>query len=133
MAPVSFQIMSDLHLETHLSYSSFDFQQSAPYLALLGDIGHVANNQLFPFLETQCERYSIVFFLVGNHDPYHLSFKTAKSKMRAFEAKMGKLHSKSMLGEFVSLDQTRYDITRGCYHLGLHPFFTGFTTAGIRC
>ncbi|KAJ5104331.1 hypothetical protein NUU61_001678 [Penicillium alfredii] len=47
----SVQIMSDLHLETH-SYG-FNFAQTAPYLVLLGDIGHAANDQLFSFLETQ--------------------------------------------------------------------------------
>lgn len=52
MAPVLFQIMSDLHLETHPSYN-YMFKQTAPYLALLGDIGLVGDNQLFQFLEKQ--------------------------------------------------------------------------------
>ncbi|QIX02419.1 hypothetical protein AMS68_007936 [Peltaster fructicola] len=43
------QIMSDLHLETHPSYD-YDFPQTAPHLALLGDIGHVVNEQLIQFL-----------------------------------------------------------------------------------
>jgi predicted phosphodiesterase len=49
MTPISFQILSDLHLETHASYKSFKFAQTASCLALLGDIGHVANDELFSF------------------------------------------------------------------------------------
>ena len=113
------QIMSDLHLETHPSYSSFTFPQTAPYLALLGDIGHVADNQLFSFLESQLNRYSIVFFLLGNHDPYHLSFRIAKAKICDFQRKMKK---RSLLGELIFLDQTRYDITSDLTILGCTLF-----------
>ncbi|KAF4156646.1 hypothetical protein CNMCM8927_007741 [Aspergillus lentulus] len=104
--------MSDLHLETHSSYDDFQFQNRASYLALLGDIGHVANEQLFIFLEYQIQRYLIVFFVLGNHEPYHMSLQTAKKKMRAFEAKMEQTRiSSSRVGRFVFLDQTRYDIS----------------------
>lgn len=78
-----FQILSDLHLETYPSYDSFTFTTTAPNLALLGDIGHVANNQLFTFLEAQLNRYSVVFFLLDNHEPYHMSFKAAKSNVHS--------------------------------------------------
>ncbi|KAJ5793544.1 hypothetical protein N7457_000143 [Penicillium paradoxum] len=115
---VSFQILSDLHLETHSSYGGFSFAQTASYLALLGDIGHVANNELFSFLEYQLSRYSIVFFLLGNHEPYHVSFKVAKSKMRSFQTSMDKRSQ----GKFVFLDQTRYDITRDLTVLGCTLF-----------
>jgi hypothetical protein len=119
MGPVSLQILPDLHLETHSSYGSFKFAQTAPYLALLGDIGHVANNELFSFLEDQLGRYSVVFFLLGNHDPYHLSFKIAKAKIRSFQALMDK---RSFLGKFVFLDQTRYDVTKDLTILGCTLF-----------
>jgi hypothetical protein len=112
MAPVSFQILSDLHLETHPSYDDFQFQNKASYLALLGDIGHVGNEQLYKFLEDQIKRYMIVFFVFGNHEPYHMSLQTAKKKMRAFEAKMEQTRiCSSRVGRFVFLDQTRYDIS----------------------
>lgn len=62
MGPISFEILSDLYLETHSSYRSFKFSQTALHLALLGDIGHVANDVLFSFLEVQLDRYSVVFF-----------------------------------------------------------------------
>ncbi|KAJ5712817.1 hypothetical protein N7493_009285 [Penicillium malachiteum] len=119
MGSVSFQILSDLHLETHPSYNSFTFPQTAANLALLGDIGHVANNQLFTFLEAQLLRYSTVFFLLGNHEPYHMSFKLAKTKMRQFQSKMDR---RSLLGKFIFLDQTRYDITEKLSILGCTLF-----------
>ncbi|KAA8652635.1 uncharacterized protein ATNIH1004_001540 [Aspergillus tanneri] len=111
--------MSDLHLENHPLYSSFSFPQTTSYLALLGDIGHVANNQLFSFLEFQLRRCSTVFFLLGNHDPYHLSFRIAKAKIRDFQDKMKK---RPLLGEFVFLDQTRYDVTGNITILGCTLF-----------
>ena len=119
MGLVSFQILSDLHLETHSSYRSFKFPQTASYLALLGDIGHVANDELSSFLETQLGHYSIVFFLLGNHDPYHLSLKVAKAKMCRFQASMDK---KALMGKFVFLDQTRYDVTKDLTVLGCTLF-----------
>ncbi|KAK4242156.1 hypothetical protein C8A03DRAFT_29580 [Achaetomium macrosporum] len=68
MSTVAFQILSDLHLETRASYD-FHFKQTAPNLALLGDIGHVGNDALFIFLEKQLRRYWNVFFVLGNHEP----------------------------------------------------------------
>jgi hypothetical protein len=67
MAPVQFQILSDLHLETHPSYNHFKLEQSAPYLALLGEIGHAGDDRFLAFLERQVKRYWAVFFLFGNH------------------------------------------------------------------
>lgn len=119
MGPVSFQILSDLHLETHPSYKSFEFAQTASYLALLGDIGHVANDQLFSFLESQLDRYTVVFFVLGNHDPYHLSFKVAKAKIFNFQTRMNK---RSLLGKFIFLDQTRHDVTNDLTILGCTLF-----------
>lgn len=129
MTRVYFQIMSDQHLETHPSYASYTFPQTAPNLALLGDIGHVADPQLFTFLEDQLSRYSIVFYLLGNHEPYHMSFQLARKKMREFQAKVDK--RKIMPGKFVFLDQTRFDINDevtilGCTlfsHVPLHQEF----------
>ncbi|CAK4032215.1 ser Thr phosphatase [Lecanosticta acicola] len=110
MAPVELQIMSDLHLETHPSYD-FNFPRAAPYLALLGDIGHVEKEGLLNFLERQLSRYLVVFFLFGNHEPYHLSMEFAKSRVKAFTLKMDKKKNKSpSTGRFVFLDQTRYDV-----------------------
>lgn len=111
--------MSDLHLETHPSYSSFTFPQTAPYLALLGYIGHIANNQFFSFLESQLSRCSAAFFLLGSHGPYHLSFRIAKAKIRDFQ---GKIKKRPLLGELIFLNQTRYDITSDITILGCTLF-----------
>lgn len=105
-----FQIMSDLHLETHPSYD-YDFPQTAPYLALLGDIGHVTSEHLIQFLVRQLLRYRIVFFLLGNHEPYRTSWVFARERMQRFvrNAQRLRAHDPS-IGEFVFLDQTRFDL-----------------------
>ena len=118
METMKFQIMSDLHLETHPSYE-YDFIQTCPRLALLGDIGHVANDALFTFLERQLRRYKIVFYLLGNHEPYHLSMSFTKKRVRDFSSKMERLKDKvPSLGKFVYLDQTRYDLNEQITVLG---------------
>ncbi|TVY16333.1 hypothetical protein LARI1_G007560 [Lachnellula arida] len=99
MASAVFQIMSDLHLETHPSYDHFRLEQTAPYIALLGDIGHVGDERLFAFLEKQLERYWVVYFLLGNHEPYHLSLALAKAKVNTFAEKMKRLNAKSTVGK----------------------------------
>jgi hypothetical protein len=113
--------MSDLHLETHPSYN-YAFKQKAPYLALLGDIGHVGDDRIFQFLEKQTKRYWAVFFLLGNHEPINLSFEAAKTKVRAFENRMANLRAHSTIGRFVFLDQTRYDISNSLTVLGCTLF-----------
>ena len=53
MAPISFQILSDLHLETPAArptYSDFSFSKAAPHLLLLGDIGLTHDSRLLLFL-----------------------------------------------------------------------------------
>jgi hypothetical protein len=122
MAPSVFQIMSDLHLETHPSYDHFKLKQTAPYLALLGDIGHVEDERLFAFLEKQLERYWVVYFLLGNHEPYHLSLAIAKAKVNTFAEKMKRLNAESTIGKFVFLDQTRHDLSEKLTILGCTLF-----------
>ncbi|KAK4119591.1 hypothetical protein N657DRAFT_658976 [Parathielavia appendiculata] len=67
-SPTTFQIVSDLPLETHPS-CDYQFKQTAPDLALLGDVAHVADDALFDFREGQIRLYWNVFFLLGNHEP----------------------------------------------------------------
>ena len=50
---VSFQILSDLHLETPRAYDVYTFPSVAPYLALLGDIGTFQQKGLLKFLDQQ--------------------------------------------------------------------------------
>lgn len=58
----------------------FDIAPQAPYLAILGDIGNIKDNGLFIFLEAQLQKFQIVFFLLGNHEPYHSNWATARKK-----------------------------------------------------
>ncbi|KAL1893500.1 hypothetical protein Sste5346_006328 [Sporothrix stenoceras] len=111
MAPV-FQIVSDLHLETRGTYD-LKLSQTAPNLALLGDIGHVADDQLFKFIEKQLRRYWNVFFLLGNHEPTHTSWPTANARVHSFAERMERLRARSTIGRFVFLDQARYDMDDG--------------------
>ena len=122
MAPVSFQIASDLHLETQQKYGQFKLKQRAPYLALLGDIGYVGNDELFSFLELQIKRYWAVFFVLGNHEPYKISVPTAKARMHAFADKMERLRVKSTMGRFILLDQARFDLNDRLTILGCTLF-----------
>ena len=103
------QIISDLHLELHAAYTNFEFIQTAPNLVLLGDIGHVQDKSLFIFLEHQLRRYELVFFLLGNHEPYHMRLENAKSHVRSFAARMDQLRQYGSMGSFVFLDKTRYE------------------------
>lgn len=120
MSTLSLQVLSDLHLETHKSYADFTFPQTSQNLALIGDIGHVADDQFFSFLESQLDRYSLVFYLLGNHDPWHLDFKFAKKRVRDFQARINK--RKTSLSKFIFLDQTRYDIAENVTVLGCTLF-----------
>ncbi|KUI66953.1 hypothetical protein VM1G_02195 [Cytospora mali] len=121
MSSTSFQILSDIHLETHGSYD-FPIKQSAPNLALLGDIGQVADDGLFVFLENQLKRYWNVVFILGNHEPHGTTWKTAKANVHAFEARMNYLRASSTLGRFHFLDQGRWDVNDSLTVLGCTLF-----------
>ncbi|KNG81208.1 hypothetical protein ANOM_011308 [Aspergillus nomiae NRRL 13137] len=110
---VSFQILSDLHLEAPEAYDLFDIAPKAPYLALLGDIGNVKDDGLFIFLEAQLQKFQIVFFLLGNHEPYHSNWTAAREIMQNFSKTIIQKRTQEgqQLGEFVFMDQTRYDIS----------------------
>ncbi|KAI9844809.1 MAG: hypothetical protein M1837_005227 [Sclerophora amabilis] len=129
--PVQLLIMSDLHLETPLArptYEEFDILPSqCPYLALLGDIGHVSDARLFTFLTRQLDKFEIVFFLLGNHEPYGMSIDAARASVRAFkdltdQQRQGASPESSGAGKFVFLDQTRYDLSNQVTVLGCTLF-----------
>jgi Calcineurin-like phosphoesterase len=127
MPEIKFQIMSDLHLETPLARSSYeDFAVTttpqSPYLALLGDIGYTCDTRLFEFLEEQLRHFKIVFFLLGNHEPYTMSFPAAKALVKTFAARMDGIYGPSNIGRFVFLDQTRFDIDEEITVLGCTLF-----------
>jgi hypothetical protein len=80
----TFQIMSDLHLEFGSGYESFHIPPCAPYLCLLGDIGRAVDEKLFIFLEHQLGAFKVVFFVLGNHEPYGSSYPVSKERFAAF-------------------------------------------------
>ena len=129
MPGITFQVMSDLHLETPAARPSYDdfagnIPAESPYLALLGDIGYACDPRLFRFLEDQLDHFQVVFFLLGNHEAYGTSFPAAKVLVQNFAAQMDEMRRRSSnsVGRFVFLDQTRYDIDERTTVLGCTLF-----------
>lgn len=108
------QVLSDLHLETPSSYDIFTIEPRAQYLALLGDIGNTKDDGLLEFLREQLLKFKIVFFLFGNHEPYYSSWDKATARIQAFSEEIlqeKKNPNNTSLGEFIFLNQTRYDLS----------------------
>ncbi|KAK3898787.1 hypothetical protein C8A05DRAFT_37623, partial [Staphylotrichum tortipilum] len=122
MSPTPLQILSDLHLETHPSSTTFIYKQTAPHLALLGDIAPAASPALYTFLEAQLRRYWTVFFVPGNHEPWGASWPAARQRLRAFAERMEVLRAKSTIGRFVLLDRGRWEMPGGLVVLGCTLF-----------
>ncbi|KAJ5458444.1 hypothetical protein N7475_009832 [Penicillium sp. IBT 31633x] len=125
----TFQILSDLHLENPSAYDVFEISPKAPYLALLGDIGIVKDAGFMPFLKTQLSQFQIVFFLLGNHEPYHSSWEETKQIVHQFSATVNQRRSNAgrdgqpaATGLFVFLDQTRHDVSPNLTVLGCTLF-----------
>ncbi|KAL4956769.1 acyl-CoA dehydrogenase/oxidase [Aspergillus filifer] len=113
------QIVSDLHLENPRAYDLFHISRRAPYLALLGDIGTVKDDELFTFLEAQLQIFELVFFLLGNHEPYDSNWSSVKDRVKKFQDDIDRRREREPgLGKFVFLDQTRYDISEEVTVLG---------------
>ena len=121
---VELQILSDLHLESPVAYDVFDITPTAEYLALLGDIGYTKDAGLISFLRKQLPRFEIIFFVLGNHEPYHSSYAASKQQLLALQAETEQQAS----GKFVLLDQTRYDLSPRVSVLGC-TLFSNVTAA----
>ncbi|KAI0469373.1 Ser/Thr protein phosphatase superfamily [Xylaria cf. heliscus] len=118
---VCIQIVSDLHLKGPQAYDIFDIPPRAPYLALLGDIGYavVHEAEYHAFLRRQLRLFRVVFLVLGNHEPWGSNWDHARTRMRDFEREIrrergpcevgAKAEGEGELGEFVLLDQTRFD------------------------
>ncbi|KAJ5753256.1 hypothetical protein N7520_010173 [Penicillium odoratum] len=117
------QIVSDLHLEKPAAYDIFHIPPKAPYLALLGDIGVVTDAGFFLFIERQLRNFEVVFLLLGNHEPYYLTWKQTKEKILEFSVSIDQRRSQDdHLGAFVFLDQTRFDLDANVTILGCTLF-----------
>lgn len=116
----TFQIVSDLHLENPAAYDLFEIPASAPYLALLGDIGVAKDDGFFSFLEAQLPNFEIVFLLLGNHEPWYSSWNQTKQKLHQFSDRLDqqRLSQPGSQGRFVFLDQTRHDLSPSLTILG---------------
>ena len=114
------KIVSDLHLEAPAAYDVFEIDPDGPtHLALLGDIGNVNHGGLFDFLKHQLRQFRVVFFLLGNHEPYHSDWSKAVSKLVEFEGEVNELRSKDgSAGTFVFLNRARHDISSNTTVLG---------------
>ncbi|EFQ99267.1 Ser/Thr protein phosphatase superfamily protein [Nannizzia gypsea CBS 118893] len=111
------QILSDLHLESPSAYDLFTIPPKARHLALLGDIGNVRDRGFFPFIEIQLRRFQTVFFLLGNHEPYHSSWEESRKQVTNFSQKVSQRKAEGF-GTFVFLDRTRYDVSADTTVLG---------------
>ncbi|KAI3320041.1 hypothetical protein HD806DRAFT_547578 [Xylariaceae sp. AK1471] len=66
----------------------------------------------------QLANFDAVFLVLGNHEPWHSTWANTRARMRTFEETIRKEReshggsSAAAPGEFVLLDQTRYDIPR---------------------
>ncbi|KAF1831775.1 hypothetical protein BDW02DRAFT_571676 [Decorospora gaudefroyi] len=115
---VKIQILSDLHLEAPAAYDVFEITPTAEYLALLGDIGHTKDVGLIEFLRKHLAKFKIIFYVLGNHEPYHSSFAASKHSLLTLQAETEQQAS----GKFVLLDQTRYDLSPTVSILGCTLF-----------
>lgn len=114
-----FQIVSDLHLETPLqtpSYSYFstpsNFPLLAPNLFLLGDIGLLSHSQpLFTFLRSLLTRDPTlkIFYIMGNHEPHHMTLENAVAKMEQWEGELNQEFGK----RFHFMNRRRVDLDLG--------------------
>lgn len=102
---VSFQVLSDLHLEINQQYPSFEIPLCAKHLILAGDIGRLVDYDNYrDFLQKQTDRFEHVFLVLGNHEFYGGTFAGGLEKARQLE------REPSFNGRLVVLHRRRYNI-----------------------
>lgn len=125
--------MSDLHLETPKflpMYNEFQIEPRAKYLALLGDIGIAGDDNLFDFLTRQLGQFEVIFYVLGNHEPYSSRYEDAVARMEAFERSIASRkipeqqdeNNHSGFGRFVFLNRRRFDLSPKVTILGCTLF-----------
>lgn len=102
---ISFQVLSDLHLEINQQYLSFEIPVCAKHLILAGDVGRLVDYDNYRgFLRKQTDRFELVFLILGNHEFYNDTFAAGLQKARQLE------QEPSLNGRLILLHQGRYDI-----------------------
>lgn len=102
---ISFQVLSDLHLEINQQYESYEIPLCADYLILAGDIGRLADYDKYrDFLHKQTQQFKLVFLILGNHEFYNGTYKFGLEKAKQLE------QESCFNGRLIILNQGRYDI-----------------------
>ena len=102
---VSFQVLSDLHLEIDQEYASFDIFVSARYLILASNIGHLVDYDAYlGFLVRRTRPSEKVFLALGNHEFHGMSVAAGLEQADKLERKP------RLKGKLVVLHQRQYDI-----------------------
>ncbi|EPE03293.1 ser thr protein phosphatase superfamily [Ophiostoma piceae UAMH 11346] len=99
------QVVSDLHLEVCKQYTTFAVPATgAPYLILAGDIGRLVDyNLLLGFMASVVDAYQLVFYVLGNHEFYTLSYEQAIEQAQRLEKEP------CLKGKLILLHKTRWD------------------------
>lgn len=109
--PPTFQIVSDLHLETPVAapqYADFKLSVEADNLLLLGDIGFTTDRELIIWLRKLLEDNSAcrVFYIMGNLEPYCSTHEDSIRNLQTLED----YATEHLRGRFKFLYRDRYDI-----------------------
>lgn len=77
---MNFQLFSDTHIEIY--NRCLNLPVEADYLILAGDIGQIDNIHYHSFLRYVSQNWKKVFYVLGNHEYYHLNIDEALDKYR---------------------------------------------------
>lgn len=112
---LSFQVLSDLHLELGQQYDSFDIPPSAPYLLLAGDVGCLRDYRAYlDFLGRHVAAFERILLVLGNHEFYGFSYESGIREAERLVAEPS-LHGKVTLLHAGRFDMPSHDISvLGC-------------------
>ncbi|KAE8146849.1 Metallo-dependent phosphatase-like protein [Aspergillus avenaceus] len=106
---LTFQVLSDLHLEINQQYPSYEIPACARHLILAGDIGRLADYDGYRnFLQRQTDQFNIVLLVFGNHEFYNDTFAAGLEKARQLE------QEPSLNKRLIVLHRKRYDVPGTC-------------------
>lgn len=99
------QVLSDLHLELCRQYATFEVPKTgAYYLILAGDIGRLVDYEpLLGFLEGLVSSYRRIFYVLGNHEFYTMTYEDGIREAERLEKEP------RLSGKVTILHRTRWD------------------------